>query len=156
MVVVRQQRTSRLSSMINAPGGLSVGVAMAQATANLEKLKPQGMEMVTAQIAELAALPAPTGPDEHLKARAYGLSAGILDAAGPFQMDDLCAAASNLCDLLDAAPEGEVFDWRIVSVHVQAMQLMQKLPAGEAGDPARRQVLGGLRVVLEAKVQPGG
>ncbi len=154
MVVVRQQRTSRLSSMINAPGGVSVGVAMAQATANLEKLKPQGMALITAQIAELAGLPAPSGADEQAKAHAYGLSAGILDAAGPFQMNDLCAAASGLCDLLDASPEGQIFDWRIVAVHVQAMQLMQKLPAGEAGDLARRQVLGGLRDMLNAKIQP--
>lgn len=155
MVVIRQQRTSRLSAMINAPGGVSVGVAMAQAVANLEKLKPQGMEIITAQLAELAGLPDPQGPDERVKARAYGLSAGILDAAGPFQMDDLCAAASNLCDLLDASPEGHAFDWRIVSVHVQAMQLMQKLPAGEAGDAARGQVLSGLREVLTAKIHPG-
>lgn len=155
MVVVRQQRKSRLSAMINAPGGVSVGVAMAQAIANLEKLKPEGMEIITAQIAELASIPDPKGPNEHAKARAYGLSAGILDAAGPFQMDDLCAAASGLCDLLDASPEGQAFDWRIVAVHVQAMQLMQKLPAGPAGDPARHQVLGGLREMLTAKIHPG-
>ena len=156
MVVVRQQRTSRLSAMINAPGGVSVGVAMAQAIANLEKLKPQGMEIVTAQIAELAAIPAPTGPDEHAKARAYGLSAGILDAAGPFQMDDLCAAASNLCDLLDAAPRQGGFDWRIATVHAQAMKVLLSLPPQEAA--ARSAILTNLHEVLKRKLpgQPQG
>ena len=152
MTVISQQRTSRLSTMIDNPGGLSVAVAMAQATAHLDAIKPRGMEIISCQLGELASMTAPDGPDERAKNRAYGLSAGILDAAGPFQMDDLCAAASGLCDLLDASPQGEAFDWRIVTVHVQAMQLMQTLTPGQAGDEARSRVLAGLRDVLRAKL----
>jgi hypothetical protein len=156
MAMISQQRTSRLSTMIDTPGGVSVAVAMAQATAHLDTIKPRGMELITCQLGELAAMSAPTGPDERAKSRAYGLSAGILDAAGPFQMNDLCAAASGLCDLLDTSPEGEVFDWRIVTVHVQAMQLMQTLATGPAGDEARSRVLSGLRDVLKAKLHQAG
>ena len=35
---------------------------------------------------------------------AYSASSQIIDAASPFEMDDLCTAAKGLCDLLDAAP----------------------------------------------------
>lgn len=153
MVVIRQQRKSRLSTMIDSAGGISVAVARAQASANLDAIRPRGLELIKAQIDELAALPAPSGPDDRLVARAYGLSAGIVDAAGPFEMNDLCRAASGLCDLLDAAPEGEIFDWRIVTVHVQAMQLMLSLPEGEQGEAARAQVLSGLDDMLRIKLQ---
>jgi hypothetical protein len=156
MVVIRKQRTSRLSTMIDAPGGVSVATARAQAAANLDVIKPRGLEIISALIAELAGLPAPTGPDTAAVDRAYGLSAGVVDAAGPFEMNDLCRAASGLCDLLDAAVEGQTFDWRIVTVHVQAMQLMLSLPSGPAGDAARSQVLDGLDDVLRAKLQPSG
>ena len=56
--------------------------------------------------------------------------------------------------LLDAAPAGEAFDWRIVIVHVQAMQLMLSLPDGEAGEAARSRVLAGLDDMLRVKLQP--
>lgn len=154
MVVVRQQRKSRLSTMIDAAGGLSVSVAKAQALANLNVMRPRGLDIIKAQIAELAAMTAPSGPDDRAVSRAYGLSAGIVDAAGPFEMNDLCRAASGLCDLLDAAPEGETFDWRIVTVHVQAMQLMLALPDGDEGEAARAKVLDGLDEMLRVKLQP--
>lgn len=156
MAVISQQRKSRLSTMIDNAGGVSIAVALAQANANLEVIKPRGMEIITCQLGELASMRDPCGPDERAKSRAYGLAAGILDAAGPFQMNDLCAAASGLCDLLDASPQGEAFDWRIVTVHVQAMQLMQTLTPGQAGDEARSQVLGGLREVLRVKLHHSG
>ena len=154
MVVIRQQRKSRLSMMIDAAGGLSVSTAKAQALANLDVIRPRGLEIIKAQIEELSAMRAPAGPDENAVSRAYGLSAGIVDAAGPFEMNDLCRAASGLCDLLDAAPAGEAFDWRIVIVHVQAMQLMLSLPDGEAGEATRSRVLAGLDDMLRVKLQP--
>lgn len=154
MVVIRQQRKSRLSTMIDASGGISVSVAKTQALANLAVVRPRGLEIIKAQIQELAAMVAPSGPDERAVGRAYGLSAGIVDAAGPFEMNDLCRAASGLCDLLDAAPPGETFDWRIVTVHIQAMQLMLSLPEGEPGEAARSRVLAGLDDMLRVKLSP--
>ena len=84
--------------------------------------------------------------------RAYDHSSAVIDAAGPFELKDLCAAAANLCDLIDAAPEDKPFDWRIVTVHAQALRLLLTLPA-EAAE-ARTQVLASLKDVLKAKV-PG-
>ena len=78
----------------------------------------------------------------------------VIDAAGPFELNDLCAAAANLCDLIDAAPEGRSFDWRVVTVHAQALRLLLTLPA-EAAD-ARAKVLDSLKDVLKAKVPGAG
>ena len=78
----------------------------------------------------------------------------VIDAAGPFELNDLCAAAANLCDLIDAAPEGRPFDWRVVTVHAQALRLLLTLPS-EAAD-ARAKVLDSLKDVLKAKVPGAG
>jgi len=97
----------------------------------------------------------PSSPDQASAAldQAYARSSAVIDAAGPFEMKDICTAAANLCDLIDAAPEDQTFDWRIVTVHAQALRLLLTLPA--EADDARAQVLESLRDVLKAKV-PGG
>ena len=154
-VVLRQQRKSRLSTMIDKPGGLSIGVALAQARANLNTLRAKSQSIVAARIAELADLSAPAGGDpdgDQRLAHAYNLSSAVIDAAGPFELYDLCAVAAGLCDLVDAAPTDRPFDWRIVTVHAQSMQLILTLPL-EAVD-ARAQVLNSLKQVLEKKI-PG-
>lgn len=152
-VVIRTPRTSSLSRMIDSAGGTSVGVALARARQNLAKLEPRSLEMVKTRVAELLALQAPATPEERqwtLEA-AYRAAAGVLDAAGPFERDDLCAAAVSLCDLIDGAGE-EGFDWRIVQVHARAMGLMLTLPA-DATEP-RKRVLEGLADVRARKL-PG-
>ena len=154
-VVLTIPRTSRLSSMINAPGGISVGVALTQAGDNVQALQARGMAIVGEQVAALMALvpPEPGGPEAlGRRVTAYELASAVIDAAHPFQRDDLCAAASSLCDLVDAAPDDRPFDWRIVTVHAQAMQLILALPP-EAGD-ARRQILDSLAQVVAHKI-PG-
>lgn len=152
-VVLWQKRKSRLSTLIDQPGGLSIGVALTQARANLDALQSQSQAIVAERIAELAAskAPAPGDPDAAQQlARVYGLSSAVIDAAGPFELTDLCTAAAGLCDLIDAAPAGKPFDWRIVTVHAQALQLILSLPP-EAFD-ARAQVLESLHQVLAKKL----
>jgi len=154
MSVVRwQQRKSRLSALINQTGGLSVGAAVTQARANLDVLSARSREIVSERIAALIAMPAPSPGDPNaaaLRLQAYELAGAVIDAAGPFELDDLCTAAAGLCDLIDAAPEGEPFDWRIVTVHTQAMQLLLSLPAHE--HQARALVLENLKLVLKKKI----
>ena len=92
-VVIRTPRVSRLSKLIDAAGGASVGVALARAKRNLAKLEPRSLEVIRGHVAELAALPPPASPDEaspRMEA-AYRAAVGVLDAAGPFERDDLCA-----------------------------------------------------------------
>jgi hypothetical protein len=153
VVVLRKERKSRLSAMIDQAGGISVGVALAQARAHLETLQAEAHAIVGARIAELVALrpPAPADPDaRQTLERVYDLASAIIDAAGPFELIDLCAVAAGLCDLIDAAPEDRPFDWRIVTVHAQSMQLIMSLPP-EAVDE-RAQVLDSLKQVLTKKI----
>lgn len=151
-VITHNRRRSRLSTLVDQPGGVSVGVALAQARANLAELEARSREIIKAQVSALGALPAPTDIDDRVLDQAYAHASAVIDAAGPFALDDLCAAAANLCDLIDAAPQDRPFDWRVVTVHAQALRLLLTLPS-EAAD-ARAQVLDSLKDVLKAKV-PG-
>ena len=153
VVVLRHERKSRLAAMIDQPGGCSVGVALAQAKANLESLQSKSLGIVADRIAELARLKAPDPSDpegSRILAHAYNLSSAIIDAAGPFELYDLCTVAAGLCDLIDGAPRGPGFDWRIVTVHAQSMQLIMSLPP-EASETSK-QVLDSLKKVLEKKI----
>ncbi|WP_313573917.1 chemotaxis protein CheE [Brevundimonas sp.] len=153
-VITHNRRRSRLSTLVDQPGGVSVGVALNQARANLAGLEARSREIIQEQVTALAALPAPTGVDETTLDKAYAHASAVIDAAGPFELNDLCAAAANLCDLIDAAPEGQAFDWRVVTVHAQALRLLLTLPS-EAAD-ARAKVLESLKDVLKAKVPSAG
>ena len=154
-VITHNRRRSRLSTLIDQPGGVSAGVALAQAKANLAEMQARSRVVIEEQVSALAVLQPPSSLDETVRILdlAYDYSSAVIDAAGPFEMKDLCAAAANLCDLIDAAPEDKPFDWRIVTVHAQALRLLLTLP-NEAAD-ARVQVLASLKDVLKAKV-PGG
>lgn len=150
-VVIRTPRTSRLSKLIDSAGGASVALALARAKHNLAKLEPRSLDVIKGHVANLTVLTPPAGPDEtspRMEA-AYRAAVGVLDAAGPFERHDLCAAAVSLCDLIDGAnPSG--FDWRIVQVHARALELMLTLPA-DAAEP-RKRVLEGLAEVRTRKL----
>jgi len=153
VVVLRHERKSRLAAMIDQPGGCSVGVALAQAKANLGTLQSKSLRIVTDRISELATMNTPDAADPdsaRVLAHAYNLASAIIDAAGPFELYDLCTVAAGLCDLIDAAPKGRAFDWRVVTVHAQSMQLIMSLPP-EALE-TRVQVLDSLKKVLEKKI----
>jgi hypothetical protein len=151
-VVTWIPRKSRLSSMIDEPGGLSVGVAVAQAEANLDSLQAQSQTIVAECIEQLSTLQPPATVEETPQRleQAYRHASSVIDAASPFERDDLCSAAAGLCDLLDAAPKGKAFDWRIVTVHAQALKLLLSLP--RHATEARKQVLDNLFQVVELKL----
>ncbi|WP_307365194.1 chemotaxis protein CheE [Brevundimonas sp. SORGH_AS_0993] len=141
---------------MNKPGGVSVGVALAQAKANLAPLEDQARTIIADNIAALLA-PTPADMIEPMRLdMAYSASSQIIDAASPFEMDDLCKAAKGLCDLLDAAPRQGGFDWRIATVHAQAMKVLLSLPSTEA--EARTAIIANLHEVLKRKLpgQPQG
>jgi len=154
-VITHNRRRSRLSTLIDQPGGVSVGTALKQAHANLAEYEARSREVIEEQVSALAGMKPPPSPEQASAAldQAYARASAVIDAAGPFEMKDICTAAANLCDLIDAVPEDQSFDWRIVTVHAQALRLLLTLPA-EAND-ARAQVLESLKDVLKAKV-PGG
>ena len=149
-VITHNRRRSRLSTLIDQPGGISAGVALAQAKANLAVLEDQARAIVADNIAALLAEPVPGMIEPMRLDMAYSASSQIIDAASPFEMDDLCTAAKGLCDLLDAAPRQGGFDWRIATVHAQAMKVLLSLPSEEAA--ARSAILTNLHEVLKRKL----
>ena len=153
-VITHVQRRSRLAEMIDRPGGVSVGAALAQAKANLDALQGQAKTIIADNIAALLAEPAPGMIEPMRLDMAYSASSQIIDAASPFAMDDLCTAAKGLCDLLDAAPRQGGFDWRIATVHAQAMKVLLSLPPHEAA--ARSAILTNLHEVLKRKLPTPG
>lgn len=151
-VITHNRRRSRLSSLIDQPGGISTRVALRQAAANLAEMEGQSLALVEETIQKLADMAPPASVDEVQDKlnEAYGHSVGIIDAAGPFAREDLCRAATNLCDLLDGSPTDRMFDWRIITVHAQSFRLLLTLPQGAV--EARQQVLNSLQEVLKVKL----
>jgi len=142
--------------MIDSAGGVSVGVALAQARANIESMREQALTVIEAGISALEAVPAPSAREE-APARldeAYRAATTLIDAAGPFELFDLCRAAAGLCDLIGAIDPDEPFDWRIVTVHARSLRLLQTLPPEATQERAR--ILDSLHQVIERKLTQTG
>lgn len=154
VVITHARQKSKLSKMIDSPGGVSVGVALTQARANIEAKRAEAMAVVEIQIAALEAVVPPTNLEEQAFRlnEAYCAANAVIDAASPFELLDLCGAASGLCDLIDGAAADRTFDWRIVTVHARSLRLLQTLPLEET--EARATVLDSLKMVSNRKLQP--
>lgn len=155
-VITHPRRKSKLAAMIDSAGGVSVGVALAHARANIETMRAQALIVIDSQIRALETAPAPTGPDD-TPARldqAYRAATALIDAAGPFELFDLCRAAAGLCDLIGAIDSRDPFDWRIVTVHARSLRLLQTLPLEAVEERAR--ILRSLSEVIERKLAQTG
>jgi hypothetical protein len=131
-VITHARRKSRLAKLIDSAGGVTVGVALTRARHNISTLRDKGLEEVTRHIDALAALEPPTDSEATLRSlhKIYVSANHVIDAAHPFDLDEICAVAISLCDVVDrASAEGAVLDWRIVTVHVQSLRLLNGLPA---------------------------
>ncbi|MBX9802104.1 MAG: 2-amino-4-hydroxy-6-hydroxymethyldihydropteridine diphosphokinase [Caulobacteraceae bacterium] len=150
-VITHPRRKSNLARMIDSAGGVSVGAALAQARANVEALRERAQTVVEAQISALDTVPPPVGLDDTPSRlnQVYCAATELIDAAGPFELFDLCQAAGGLCDLIGAVQPGEAFDWRIVVVHARSLRLLHSLPAEAVEERAR--ILQSLGEVLERK-----
>jgi hypothetical protein len=154
-VITHARRASRLSKLIDAPGGVSVGTALTQARANLAALAPRSVEEVAASIAVLAAIQPPQASEDAQAqlARAYHAASGVMDAAGPFDLD-IRSVALGLCDLIDAASSERPFDWRVLPVYAQSLQLLISLPVDQV--KARGQVRESLDHMVATKLSQTG
>lgn len=153
-VITHARQKSNLSRMIDSPGGVSVGVALTQARANIEAKRTEAMAVVDIQIAALEAVAPPASLEDQAFRlnEAYRAANAVIDAASPFELLDLCGAASGLCDLIDGARPDGTFDWRIVTVYARSLRLLQSLPLEEAA--ARNTVLDSLKMVADRKLPP--
>jgi hypothetical protein len=155
-VITHPVRKSNLATMIGSAGGISVGTALARARANLETMREQALTVIDASITALETVPAPTGPEDMSARReqAYREATSLIDAAGPFELFDLCRAAAGLCDLIGALDPEQPFDWRIVTVHARSLRLLQTLPPEAA--PERAHILESLNEVVERMLAQTG
>ena len=147
-------RRSRLSKLVNQPGGVTVGKALAEAARHTEEFRVEAMAVVAAALDELdGVVAAPPAADDR-KAwleRIYFLATRISDTAGPFGYEDLCAAAFSLCELADRQQRGQGLDLPPLKVHAASLRL---LLAGDQPPAARKAVLAGLSQVVERARKP--
>jgi hypothetical protein len=119
-------------------------------------MRGQALAVIESGIGALEAVPAPSSREE-TPARldqAYRAATTLIDAAGPFELFDLCRAAAGLCDLIGAIDPEQPFDWRIVTVHARSLRLLQTLPPEATEERAR--VLDSLHEVIERKLAQTG
>ncbi len=151
-VITHPRRKTNLAAMIDSAGGVSVGAALTRARANIETMRARALTLIDAGIGALEAVPAPTGLED-TPARldqAYRAATTLIDAAGPFELFDLCRAAAGLCDLIGVTNPDEAFDWRIVTVHARSLRLLQSLPPEAVEERSR--ILQSLGEVVKRKL----
>jgi hypothetical protein len=142
------QKKPRLASLIDQPGGVTLGKALDQANELLGDLKQESLQVVEAAVAQLEAMTktAPANPNAWLE-EIYRLAAEVLKGVGPFGLEDMAKASFSLSELADRFREGGRCDLAPVQVHVQALRLLlasgDQLPA-----VARQEILKGLDRVL--------
>lgn len=137
-VITHARRKSRLAAMIDSAGGIAVGAALTQARANIAALRPQALEAVTRHIDDLGAVAPPADPEAGIDAlhQLYRSANHIIDAAAPFDLDEMCAVAISLCDVVDRVSGEAALDWRIIEVHIQTLRLLNTLPPEAAAERA--------------------
>ena len=130
-VITHARKKSRLARMIDSAGGIAVGVALTRARENIDKLRGKALEEISRHIGDLVAMQQPTTQDQKDESlrRIYQSANHLIDAASPFGMERICTVATSLCDMVDRAAAEQTFDWRILSVHIQSLQLLHALPA---------------------------
>lgn len=144
-VVTWFMKKSRLSTLIDTAGGVTVGKALEAAERNTQTLRDQALAEVDAILGELEALAAGRMMSTEDQTRTYALSSSLLDVAGPFGLEDMCKAAYSLCELIDRHRRVGRRDLAPVQVHVSALRLLRQLSAPAE---SRRQVLEGLEALL--------
>ncbi len=155
-VITHARKKSRLAKMIDSAGGVSVGVALSRARENIAAMRDRGREEVARCIEGLAVIQAPSDSEETLRAlrQVYCLANHLIDAAAPFELDELCAVAISLCDVIDRIGDDPAPDWRIIDVHIQSLKLLNGLPAEAAAE--RREVLNHLSRMVARKFAQAG
>ncbi len=138
-VITHARRKSRLARLIDSAGGVSVGVALDQARANIAGLRERGLQEVARRIEELAAIPLPrdAAPAEGVLQQVYRAAGDVVDAAAPFGLEETCAVAISLCDVVDRMSDSSSPDWRVVEVHARSLRLLNALPPEAAGERAQ-------------------
>jgi hypothetical protein len=141
--VILRTVKSRLSELIQKPGGVTFEAAVTGSEAALAAKADRALELMAAKVAELEQLAERLTLDAEGVEQAYGLASEIVNVTGCLKLPALFTVGYSLCEILDqfrTAPYGrEAF-----LVHVQALRLIL---AGGGEGPAFDSMLDGLRAV---------
>jgi hypothetical protein len=146
-VVTWIMKKSRLSRLVDSGGGVTVLGALRGAEERIGSMREEALAVVDETLARLESLTraAPQGPAGPWLDEIYALSASLLDVAGPFGLEDMCAGAHSLCETADRQKASGRVTLPPIQVHVAALRLLR-----QPDEPAasRRQVLEGLEKLL--------
>ncbi len=149
-------RRSKLSRLVNQPGGVTVAAALAEAAEQTREFRVEAERIVLAAFDELdgllAAPPAPADAEAWLD-KVYFLATRMSDTAGPFGFADMCAAALSLCELADRQKRAGRPHLPPLRVHAAALRL---LFSADQPAEASRAVLAGLAQVVDKAARPAG
>lgn len=147
-------RRSKLSRLVNQPGGISVAAALAEAAEQTKEFRAEAEAIIQATFDELDTVLAapPAGQDsEAWLEKVYFLATRVSDTAGPFGFEDMCAASLSLCELADRQKRSWTLDLPPLKVHAAALRLLfsNDQPAG-----AGKAILQGLAQVVDKTPKP--
>ena len=148
--VVLRTIKSRLSEIIQKPGGVTLDAAVAGSEAALATKAGPALKLMAARVGELEQLAEARALDAEGIEQAYGVASEIVNVTGCLELPALFAVAYSLCEILDhfrTAP----FSHKAFLVHVRALRLI--LADGGEG-PAFDRMLDGLKTV-KARVLSG-
>ncbi len=149
---------SRLSLLVDRPGGMTAAEASAAAYARLRNMQPEAIASIDRMIARMAALGAPLAqePDKAALDELYVLANAVFGTAGLFGLDAVGEVAYCLCDLIDRLRASGVWHSSAVQVHLNGLALAR----GSGGDSAHavarglRRVAGSIGRASEAATSP--
>lgn len=136
-----------LADLTRQPGGVKVSHALAEAAANLEKIRDSCLEAVDAHISELERLcrEARGAEDDEVRMAIYHASNDICGVAGVFGLPELGEASICLCELVDRLRSLGKWNGDAIEIHLAALRLLRRPAPGED----RSDVVRGLRKLID-------
>lgn len=137
---------SRLSALLNQPGGMTAAEAAAAAHRRLQAMHGEAVAGIDGMAARMAALGPrlAQGPDRAALDELYVLANAVFGTAGLFGLGTLGEVAYSLCELIDRLRASGEWHPAALQVHLNGLALVRN-----AG-PGVQSVAAGLRRVAES------
>lgn len=149
VVVTWIMKKSRLSTLVETGGAGSATVVAALRDAHVQigDMREEAMAETDAILVRLEMLTRSLTPQDAWLSfdDIYALANSLVDVAGPFGLDDMCAGAFSLCELVDRQKRSGNVLLASILVHVSALRLLRQ---GDEPAESRAKVLGGLASLL--------
>jgi hypothetical protein len=117
---------TRFERMARRPGGVARELALEQAQASVDKIKPDFTVWIDHEFHALGVALAEIDRDPHNKnamERAFHSCAQLRDVSGTMGYELVTFVARTLCDILEAYIAGAAYDKNVVECHANAFML---------------------------------